>query len=182
MQVPGGTCVAIRPDFLDASGAGRLPFVGRWRELDIFDTTLWKRQRPDEYRVLVFHGVGGSGKTRLLERLKERLDEPDAAGTPRAVIDFELQAHRDPVSGLVHLRNEWRRCGIRTFAFDAAFARYYVLSAPGRDIRNDYPELFALESELLAEIVGAAGEVARDVPGLDLVTKLAIRSRRRSAA
>src|SRR5215212_430378 len=61
----------------------------------------------EKHKVLVYYGVGGIGKTRLLKELGRRLEE----GQPEvgwATLDFATSSHRDVESALSWLSKELR--------------------------------------------------------------------------
>jgi hypothetical protein len=155
----------IAADHLKGSSAARHLFAGRRQELAQFETLLWTRQPRDQYKVVSIAGLGGQGKTTLLERMRARLVEADAKEIPRAFLDFELSRHRDPVLGVLEARNQLRRSGVATNAFDIAFKRHFNLTRAGRDIRNDFPELFELEGGFAGDLVDIALSAAENVPG-----------------
>lgn len=114
-------------------------------------------QGPSPYRVLVFYGVGGQGKTSLYEHIDDLLT--NYAGTRRqegwqrlahVALNFEEdKAGRflNPVEVLLRLRIVLKeRGGFSCQHFDVAFARYFALTRPGVSIRDAHPDLFAAKA------------------------------------
>ncbi|MBX3512949.1 MAG: hypothetical protein KIT15_11435 [Xanthobacteraceae bacterium] len=161
--------MAIRPTHKPAGGLPRYFFVGRRDEISIFAKTLESNCAPDEYSILTISALGGQGKSSLLARMRELLKEEKYAEFPSAAIDFDLAAQRDPVNALILLRNQFAAAGVATNAFDIAFARHFVLTRPGRDIRADHPELFKFSSDLLGDVADTLGSIITELPGAKLV-------------
>ncbi|MBX3534666.1 MAG: hypothetical protein KF826_09965 [Xanthobacteraceae bacterium] len=161
--------MAIRPTHKPAGGLPRYFFVGRKDEISIFAKTLESNCAPDEYSILTISALGGQGKSSLLARMRELLKEEKYAEFPSAAIDFDLAAQRDPVNALILLRNQFAAAGVATNAFDIAFARHFVLTRPGRDIRADHPELFKFSSDLLGDVADTLGSIITELPGAKLV-------------
>lgn len=164
--------MAIRPTHTASGGLPRYFFVGRTEEISVFTRTLESDCAPDEYSILTISALGGQGKSSLLARMRQILKEEKYAEFPSASIDFDLAAQRDPINALLTLRNQFAAAGIKTNAFDIAFARHFVLTRPGRNIRTDHPELFALSGDLLGEVVDSLGDVITELPGAKLVLKI----------
>lgn len=165
---------------------------------------------PSPYRVLVFYGVGGQGKTSLYEHFDDQLTAwtkvRQSEGGQRlahVVLDFEEDKggrFLNPVEVLLRLRIALKaRGGFSCPHFDVAFARYFALTRPGVSIRDAYPELFRSQSELVSDAVGiaekvfgklpedvlndivdTAGDTLSDVPGWGFLFKHANRWRERS--
>jgi Mrp family chromosome partitioning ATPase len=56
---------------------------------------------PDAHRVLVFYGVGGEGKTRLVQHLRELLARDHAGRAGWATVNFGDAAMRRPAEALL---------------------------------------------------------------------------------
>ena len=139
-------------------------FVGRRRELDMFEELVRLPQAPDQYRILSIHGVRGQGKTSLLQRMQAILRERDRKNIPVASLDFDLPEQRESATALLDLRNQLRRAGVATNAFEIAFARHFALTRIGHDIRQEHPELFRFEAGVLSELIGLASDVFSSCP------------------
>lgn len=161
--------MALAPTHNRVGGLPRYFFVGRKNEISIFTKTLESECAPDEYAILTISALGGQGKSSLLARMREALKDEKYAEFPSATIDFDLAAQRDPINALIALRNQFAAAGVQTNAFDIAFARHFVLTRPGRDLRTDHPELFKFSNDLLDDVVDALGSVITELPGAKLV-------------
>lgn len=128
------------------------------------------------YQVLSLSGVGGQGKTTLLNQLAQRMSAFDCRDRPLCRLDFGVPQHRSMVEGLFFLRNQLRTQGVPTHAFDVAFARHFALTRPGRDIKREYPELYRFaEDSLFGELVDVGADAVRDLPGGKLAVTLLTR-------
>ncbi len=119
-------------------------FTDRTELLEWFEDRL-VAQRPDEYRVLAVHGVGGHGKTRLCKELMktvaQRADNFKTLGW--AHIDFENARFRQPEEALLHIRLALAKTADVPFpVFNVAFIRHFELTQKSAPVRERYPELF----------------------------------------
>jgi tetratricopeptide (TPR) repeat protein len=117
-----------------------------------------------ESPVLVFFGVGGAGKTWLLQKLRETLP----ASLPSAYLDLEPRAGgqrflADPAAGLREIRQQF---GVPAPRFDLAYAmmrfKEGALAEPG--LRGE--GALGLTLELAAEF---AQKAAATLPGVNVV-------------
>lgn len=155
--------------------AGRA-FVGRQAELAQFAQMLGAPAKLDEYQVLSLFGVGGQGKTTLLDRFARLAQGDGARQRPLIRLDFALPTHRSAIEGLFVVRNQLRMHGVPTHAFDTAFARHFADTRPGRDLRRDHPELYRFkEDSLFGELVDIGGEVVQEIPGGKLAVSILAR-------
>jgi hypothetical protein len=155
-------------------------FINREKLVTLFLRAFDPPPKPDAYRVLVFYGVGGEGKTALVRHLLGLL-EKEYAGW--ATVNFEDVAMRRPAEALLAVRLQLRQTAGLVFpAFDTAFAHWFGKTYPGADIRHHHPELFRQASELagdafdvgldvLKDMETILAEVLNEVPGLGLVWK-----------
>jgi len=101
----------------------QIPFEGRDDLIKVFLDSL-EGKKPDEYRILVFHGMSGIGKSRLLDKLKEKLVQKWPL-TIYATLDFETTQHQDIENGLFHLRQTLNtNHKIKFKCFDIAYEIY----------------------------------------------------------
>ncbi len=118
--------------------------------------------------VVMFYGVGGAGKTLLLERFRNELD---GSKVPWAKLDFDPQAgggafHTDSAEALIRLRTQFGdRVTCPTFDLAYAFTRFKQGQDTAPKFRGGDAAGFALE--FLLELGDAA---LADVPGGNLVT------------
>ncbi|GLZ08912.1 hypothetical protein Acsp03_63780 [Actinomadura sp. NBRC 104412] len=104
-------------------------------------------------RVLNLVGVGGIGKSRLLQELKDRCSSTHRTAT----LDLQVPAMRQQEDALAVVRVEFGRQGMKFDRFDIAYAVLWQRLHPHlRLSRNELP--FVSESEALTQILdGAAG-------------------------
>ena len=148
-----------------------LPFAGRTDALRAFEDAL-VALGPDQPQVLVYHGVGGIGKSRLVRRLRRRgLDESERhflpEDMPHAKVDFQYPENQFRNKALESVRAQLNGQGIRFPTFDIAFAAWWKLVHPSSPLSKSTFS-FADESEVAAELLGLIG----DVSGLGLVPKI----------
>lgn len=148
-----------------------------------FEAALDTSQRVDEYRALVWYGVGGQGKTALQDEFGRILTQRHelanhARTTPPgfALVNFDTPDNRSIASALLSLRLQLANTTRRRFpAFDTAFYRYFLQVQPGKDIKALHPGLFSTGSEVLDDIIGllaTTGELGGAVfPGFNLLSK-----------
>ncbi|MDA7964647.1 tetratricopeptide repeat protein [Ruegeria sp.] len=161
-------------------------FVGREEPLEDFLHAYRLEQTKDDYRILCWHGVGGQGKTTLLEEMRRRIESSD--NTAIARLDFKNESHRNPETALLKVRGDFARQGFKFPTFDFVFVLYFSLNRPLEDIYQVYPKLFRKgESEVVNDLLdmseGELGELAKDIlvdvskiiPGLNLIYKYGAR-------
>lgn len=164
----------VRPD------RGERPFTGRGAYVRKFVDVL-ERQDPQKSRVLVYHGMGGIGKSRLAKELgrvldgESELEETGVLDDLRhhswfcwAKMDFEESNHRKPAQGLYYLRTRLlEKYGFRFPTFDIAFAEYWSKAYPATPLPKPDPSVLEEHGDLIVEIsnlleeVPAAGIMAR---------------------
>ncbi|MBP0723687.1 tetratricopeptide repeat protein [Bacillus sp. RG28] len=86
--------------------------------------------RNDQYKVLVYYGVGGVGKSRLLKELQNQTSSLDDSAV-KVSIDFRESKHRDPSEALIWLRQQLtKEYNIKFTTFDLAYAVYWSRMKP----------------------------------------------------
>lgn len=105
----------------------------------------------ESYKVLVYYGVGGIGKSRLQKELSSTLDE----STIKLFIDFQDIDHRKPAEALTWFKqqavNNYR---IKFFTFDLAYAIYWSKINPNISIKQERISIpFLEEGDFIAEAV-----------------------------
>ncbi len=119
---------------------------------------------PTEPPVLVYFGVGGAGKTWLLQKLRQQVP----TGIPVAFLDFDMTAGGrrfldDPAAGLYEIRSQF---GQETPRFDLAYGmlrhKQGVLEEPA--FKGSGP--LGVAWDLVAEL---AQDAHKSVPGVGLV-------------
>lgn len=144
-----------------------------------FTRALDDAQPAGDYRVLAWYGVGGQGKSalqaefgRMIDRARGNWVNVRKRRLASALVDLENPANRNPAQALLSVRLQLAEHGAMRFpAFDLAFARYFSLDQPGKDIRAVHPELFKRGGEVLADVLSLASDVANVIPGYGLLTK-----------
>ncbi|MEV4674507.1 hypothetical protein AB0K34_22930 [Actinomadura sp. NPDC049382] len=140
----------LEPRFRRVAALHR-PFVDREAVMAAFaDVLLVPHGSPCVFNLV---GVGGIGKSRLLQELGQRSAETHRTAT----IDLQVPAMRQQEDALAVLRVELGRQGIRFDRFDIAYAVLWQRLHP--HLRLSPKELpFVDESEALSQIIdGAAG-------------------------
>ena len=138
--------------------------------------------------MLNWYGVGGEGKTALSHKLMERAptasDDADSGAKPTiaaARVDLDDPRMRRMDEALLSIRLQLvGGFGPAFPCFDTAYARYFVLTNPGLDIRQAHPELFKGENPIINDLLGLAesgvSAVAESVPGVNLLYRYATRA------
>lgn len=131
-------------------------FVDRKEALAAFRQAL-SDQPADEQRVLNFYGVGGIGKSRLQQELRD-LQAREGLGIS-VRLDFQLPATRRQDAAIYQLRHCLQsEHGMQLPCFDIAYALYWQRANPKTPLSADELPLLS-ESEILGDIVSAAGDV-----------------------
>jgi tetratricopeptide (TPR) repeat protein len=166
----------------NVSGADEPPFTNRDDYFHLLAAAL-SEQPSDALRVLVFHGIGGIGKTRLTKELLRMLEGASSKATELdlltqpderdplcfARLDFqETQLRANPPLALFTMRHRLsKRHGLRFPAFDFAYAEWWAKTNPNVPLAtSEVP--FLEEGDFLLECL----TIAHDIPGIGLVTKI----------
>ena len=187
---PGGL---VKPSHASRAFIASKQFTDREDARSVFQNAIVDAQRPDEYRILHWYGIGGQGKSALtrefvrIAKVGRILPEWKIAC---ARVDFDDMRLRHKAEALLSIRLQIAETiGNRFAAFDTAFARYFLLTNPGVDIRKRHPELFRGENDLLNDLIdwseSPLGEIATEavglaLPGLNLLYKYGSRLSRRA--
>ncbi|MCB2100054.1 MAG: ATP-binding protein, partial [Rhodobacterales bacterium] len=151
-------------------------FVGREGPLALVDgilETLWAKN----LRILVFHGIGGQGKTALCRHLMER---PAPKALRRALLDLHGRVKTDPDLLMVWVRNAFAQAGVATPVFDVALAVTWQATRPEEGFPNLVRPWLAKSRDALADVAPEAVQSLREavedtvetIPGLGiLITK-----------
>lgn len=147
-----------------------LPFVGREGPLATFDAA-WASLTPQDRAGLVFHGISGLGKSRLIRELAARLAVA-GDGPATAIIDFADPANHAAAKALERARVQYRAsAGVRFPSFDVAFAAYWRLANPGTAHEFDRNEFYD-PAESTGAIALAVASALEDIPGLSPLVKV----------
>lgn len=178
----------LRPTHREKSFKAVRQFTGRASEIAAFEDALREHDTASLHKVMMWHGVGGQGKSTLLREFVRRLDEHNnsellSGRDNRAIlakIDFDDERLKRIDVALYTLRLQLgNHSGLIFPAFDAAFVSYYRKTRPGVDVEAEFPELFRGEKEALADLLDVIGEnvsLAADLasvalPGAGLIYK-----------
>ncbi|WP_328742677.1 AAA family ATPase [Streptomyces caniferus] len=151
-------------------------FFNREAVLTAYDEALQSAARAPEPRILNIVGIGGIGKSRLLQELRNRTDH----GFRTARLDLQIPALRQPEDALAVLRTEFGAQGVKFDRFDIAYAVLWQRVHPQlRMDRSNAP--FAEESDVLSKILDDAMgfPVFGTAAGLVRLTDRAISNRHR---
>lgn len=178
----------MKPSHTPRKFTANKAFTDREGPKAIFLTAYRRRQAADEYRVLHWYGVGGQGKSALSREFLRLGDEArypeDDARRGVARVNLQDPRLRQVEEALLSIRLQLGRAfGHQFCAFDTAFARYFMSTNPGIDIRARHPELFRGENRLLDDLVDwseagvevVAAGASFVVPGLNLLYRYGAR-------
>ena len=104
-------------------------FTDRQDVLGAFEAAL-AGTALNRHSVLSYYGVGGIGKTSLVQEIRRRLREMQP-GVAHAQLDLRSDMNRLPATALLRLRSALRNGhGVRFPTFDIAFAVHWKLTHP----------------------------------------------------
>ncbi len=142
------------------------PFVGRKDLIDAFRDAV-NSKKPDEHKILVYHGVAGIGKTALRIELAKELEKIDS-DAKWALLDFDLPYYRDIETALFCLRQEFKsKYKIDFPTFDIGYAVYWRKIKPQVPLNQSSFPLWD-ETGLLADLIKDSG----DIPLIGFIPKL----------
>ena len=128
-------------------------FVNRDKPLQLIDEAI--RETPiDGIRLLVFHGVGGQGKTALCRQVFRQVSEGQDSRYPQikaAEIDLRGRDKSDPVNLLIWIRNGFAKAQVSCPAFDLALAIMWEATRPEQPFPKLTNAWLAKSSELMTE-------------------------------
>jgi GTPase SAR1 family protein len=142
-------------------------FVDREKFQEAFEKALVRK--PEEtYKVLVYYGVGGIGKTSLIEQLQGNL----ASINPNAIcvsLDFKMPQSRQQDEALAQLVNMLRtKYKIPLPTYDIAYSFYWKKIHPNQALTaNEIP--FFEDGSMISDIISTLG----DMPVVGVVPKIA---------
>lgn len=169
-------------------------FTGRDDECTIFSEAIAADRADEPYKVLMWYGVGGQGKSSLLREFvrlaglfnEDKKNENSTERLVTAKIDLDDERLQRIDSALYSIRLQLAQIpSLHFYAFDTAFVAYYKKTRPGIDIAATFPELFGSEKESLVDLInvleGPASLLtelaAATVPGASLLYKWGARVR-----
>jgi hypothetical protein len=128
---------------LQIDGPAQRRFTDRQEPKKVFEDALNTPQNVDEHRVRVWYGVGGQGKTALMNEcygLAHSQQQQPPLKTAR--LDFKSGKDRDPIDALVKIRRELHSRRLAFPRFDLAFQQLLRLTHPGADPGELYPDIY----------------------------------------
>ena len=175
----------IAPSHLRPQLSAAALFTNRHRAKEQFIAALDGPQGAGQYRVLNWFGLGGQGKTALLEEFERTLHDRnrqshDEEAPPRgyALIDFENQNNRAIATALLSVRDKLRdTAGLHCPTFEAALLRYFMMTQTGTNLKELRAQFFHTGSEVMDGIIqalntaGELGATANILPGFGLLSK-----------
>ena len=119
-------------------------FTDREDARERFERALDTPQRADEYRILVWYGVGGQGKSalqdefgRILDRRAKIAKERKARPLGYAMLDFKSDENRSIAPALLSIRLQLGTTArLRFPAFDTAYFHTFPVSSRARISRQ----------------------------------------------
>ena len=150
----------------------KLIFVNRKEECRRF-LEATKSVPADGLRLLVFHGAGGQGKTRLLTELAQIAKGPNFSRLCVAELDMELHESKEPILLAVVIRNLFSKAGVECTTFEVALAHCWDLSGqPGPYPTLPNAALSPYTSDIQGEVVEGVQQLM--AAGLDAMTQVPV--------
>lgn len=142
-------------------------FTDRENFIEIFRNYLSLPIEPNQYRILVFYGVGGAGKTTLRKHLSQIL-QTDFPSTVFTSIDLDVPLYRNMETTLFVLRDELtEKYKVKFPSFDIAYTAFWHKTHPQVPITKDnFPLLSG------ASVVGGIFRVLGEMPWVGWIPKL----------
>lgn len=125
-------------------------FLDREDQISAFDQALVDGSGSPY--ILNYFGVGGIGKSRLLNQLAARVPNP----FPKAILDFQLPQLRDQAAALLLLRMQFASSGVRFDRFDIGLAVLWQKMNPAMNLQL-HGRQFAEGSAILVDILSSLG-------------------------
>ena len=178
----------LTPTHAKKSFTANRVFTDREDARDLFSAAIGETDTQDSYKVLMWYGVGGQGKSALLrelDRMARAFNEVEAEKKADrtlipAKIDFDDERLKRIDAALYSIRLQLAQgSGFSFHTFDTAFIAYYKKTRPGIDIATAFPELFKGEREGMMDLIDVLDgplSIATDLasaalPGANLLYK-----------
>lgn len=136
-------------------------FTDRDEYLNAFNKAL-NRENINDNKVLVYYGVGGIGKSSLINKICSKVD----SSVEYTILDLENRDNKFAEVGLYNLRKYFNK-KIQFPLFDLAYSIYWGKRHPNIPI-NKNTFKFMEESNIVLELISALGEL----PMVGLVHKI----------
>jgi tetratricopeptide (TPR) repeat protein len=149
----------------------KMEFSDRVDEVAIVEAAIGD-QDADKPNLLVFHGVGGQGKTRLCEKLRASLKSRDDVYVGRCT--FDDRAVFEPQDILFDLRKDLGEGSPISFlAFDIGYVTYMQAAHPDRPLRS-YADWFGRSEDVIREVIDVITSTPDSLfPGSGLIFRAA---------
>jgi tetratricopeptide (TPR) repeat protein len=105
------------------------------------------------HKALVYYGVGGIGKSRLLRELFNKSQEP---GLLRVILDLQQEPHRNSTEALLWMRNELKKnySGLKFTTFDLAHTIYWKKINPHLEKKVEHKGIpFLEEGNFIGDLI-----------------------------
>lgn len=149
-------------------------FTDRVEPRALFEKTLKSFTSDENYLVINYYGVGGIGKTRLVNELKESYIST-TENWNACILNMNNQSNHRPSSALIELRKQLLKIykDIKLTSFDLAYSIFWQKQNPGIELNTS--NLDKLEnSDLLTEVATEVFSTLEVVPGLNIASKVAL--------
>lgn len=152
----------LRPSHQKKAFEAKRVFAGRQEAQEVFASEIRVTDFKDRYRVLMWYGVGGEGKSSLLRTFVRLAGEFNAGQKAQkkhlrvalAKIDFDDDRLKRIDAALYSIRLQLaQQSGFSFNTFDAAFLSYYKKTRPGMNVQGEFPELFNGEKEAVGDLL-----------------------------
>lgn len=118
----------------------------------IMDECEHKMQKHDYFKVIAVYGIGGIGKTRLIEKIKETIKQ-SSYNRKIVHISFEINKNSQCLDNLIKIRKAFSSCSI----FDYALLSYWDHNRT-EQLNHDFMNV--LKSGFTTNLVDMLGEIA----------------------
>jgi tetratricopeptide (TPR) repeat protein len=146
--------------------AANRKFTNREPAIEAFHQAR-KNLPVDCHRILVFHGVGGQGKTALRRYLRDQLTANQLNNHRFGILDFHVEDYRNAARGLLQLRRSLHTSGsISTPIFDVAITIYWKLAYPGENLTHALGDLLEDSDGIIGDLYQSVRDAwdVEDVP------------------
>lgn len=176
----------LTPTHAKKSFTANRVFTDREDARELFGAAIGETGTQDNYKVLMWYGVGGQGKSALLRefvRIATAFNDAEKKAGRKLIpakIDFEDERLKRIDAALYSIRLQLaQNSGFSFHTFDTAFIAYYKKTRPGIDIAAAFPELFKGEREGMMDLIDVLDgplSIATDLasaalPGANLLYK-----------
>ncbi|MCM3443092.1 tetratricopeptide repeat protein [Metabacillus halosaccharovorans] len=157
-------------------------FIGRTGYIEITDY-IPEEEKPQP--VFMYYGIGGTGKTSILNHLYKRYQE-----LPHSLViklDFSIPEHREKSRALSFLKYQLAsKYKMKLPSFDVAYVYYWYKTNPytpllreeipyleGADLTNDILQnFFSFEPSIVQEVTESLKGLSEDIPLIKIIPKV----------